>query len=261
MVRRARRSSVDVASKERAMVKRIAVVLSLLIVGPAAAQRLVFDGVFDTNLVTAGREIQVELPVSIPFSFTVDLKFPDVRSRSATSSTSRYFAPQAIPGLITENVGPNEAQWLAGFDRVNSIDRGYAAERFADTFLWSFTSSQSWRSVSHASSGDPPLEERQWSTSFEATLRVPRSYTPAQVAEGASFQEMLGVLDRQLASAGTFDVSAFGFRAFIDGNQPSGQVATSQLTGSFRLTAIQCRAPSGLANLLAGVKAGLLGGS
>ena len=246
---------------------------TLVLALPASAERLHFEGSFNVAVFDCTQRTYECLPdqwltiaqpiTPVPFSFTIDVTQV---AEQVVFRSSTWVAPNLVPdSLISGTLSSFDAQGLPPFNQAtfdSLVDRQYITSRsgtgtsLSDGSLqWFGGKSNRWEGLVPPVPTNPadPVDELRLFEVVAINLQQPGAATGP-----ASFADLIGMFDHYLASKSSVDLIAeFGFsrgdpRGFFD--VPFGRMA-----GDFRLTSIQCRAPSAASNVLAGLSAALRG--
>ena len=220
-------------------------VLSLGVVAPAAAERLVFEGMFDafTECGFTGRhECSEQAAVDVPFTFTVNVLPGVVQNSQALVQTGGYAPPFLTPQLVHNRIAPTAEEFAVLVERLRNVTTTYFTAPAGSGLRWDFNITHSWSGIQPITGGIPNLFWAQEGLSLSLMGDTGRTGTSPP-----SFAELVRLFDNVVASATPVTVTAGGFRIVSEQDNPTGAAETStSLTGAFRLVAVQCRTPVGM---------------
>ncbi len=241
---------------------------------PATAERLHFEGsfnvaVFDCNQRTyeclPDQWLTIAQPITpVPFSFTIDVTQV---AEQVVFRSSTWVAPNLVPdSLISGMLSGSYAQGFPPFNQAtfdSLVNRQYISSSggtgisLSDGSLqWFGGKSNRWQGVVPPAPTNPadPIDGLEFFEGVAVNLQQPGAATGPP-----SFADLIELFDHYLASKSSVDLIAeFGFRRG-DPRDSFNDVPFGRMAGDFRLTSIQCRAPSAASNLLAGLGAALRG--
>ena len=227
---------------ERALCIVLVVFASL----PASAERLLFEGSFNSRTLCGKAEGCLD-PVAIqplPLSFSVDVNQVSSESRSVSA---QWTPPRFAPTLLTQSTFES----LSG-GRVESIELQEVSAA-PSGWIWRYAAGRQW---SGAVSEDEQASIATYSEGRDLSVAGSRTSNGA-----VTFADLVATFDTYLAAGTPIAISQSSGLDVVsaEGIPLSGESEIS--TGSVRLTSITCRAPSRVGAMLAGAVKSLRGSS
>lgn len=242
----------------------VALALFVAAAPPSTAQQLRFDGTFSLFQQFQGPDVPViERTVSVPYTFSVDLQ-PGQLSWSASTSSTAWLSPVGLmPRLLADEAGSShgltESAFLGQPSHQVFASRGYATG--GDGIRpggWGYSDAAQWLAGVPPEPDQPPPLSLMWN--YELRADLVRTDASGQVQTPRTFSALLAFLRDYLTSGRVVPVTASVSHEHFDFNGPPPfSRGGTALSGSFRLTSIQCRAPSGAMSDLRRVAANLFG--
>ncbi len=221
----------------------VTMVLSLGAAMPAFAERLIFEGSFNSYTecgITGRHECSEGLPVDVPFRFTVDVPAGVVNLPNVRLEQSTTYAPASLtPSIVTTGITPSAEGFSGLIDRERVVVTGYFTTPIVSGLRWSFNTAQQWSGVD-MNSAQLVTASEQLSLSLSADLG-------REGTQPATFAELVQLFDVAMTSRIDIGVSASTFSVISEQDNPTGAAESSKsVTGSFRIAAVQCRTPTGM---------------
>jgi hypothetical protein len=264
-------------SRKRATFSFAATLVACALSFQASAERLRFEGSFNVATFTCDSRVYECLPdqwldfvaepiTPIPFSFTIDVT--QVAEQGVVFRSDTWVAPSLVPkSLISGVLSASAAAGLPPFtqatfdaliEREYFVFRSTVGSRFSDGSLqWSAAVANGWRGLVPPAPTNPGDEIDE--LGFTELVAVNLQWPGAGTNGPASFADLIGLFDYYLNTQRSVDLHAEFGHTRGDPRGASVDAPFGRMGGSFRLTSIQCRAPSAASNLLAGLGAALRG--
>ena len=124
--------------------------------------------------------------------------------------------------------------------RYRYVSIGYETTPDGPGLRWGYRANQSWSGLFPA-----PVAPRSNSIMEEIRMSIFQD-TGRSPSAGATFSELVGLFDEAMASGMPIEVHASGSIYNTEVENPTGAFsAGTEVTGSFRVVAVQCRTPAG----------------